>query len=218
MTDPSDALRDLVNALEGDDSAQTPAPPPPKPPAEPASHRPESPIAKHPPPTPPPAPKPPEPGSHRPESPVESVAPELVEPIDEHDESEASASALAELSGAASAVFSDPGHVSHTRRRQRVPKPDVGMMTFRAAAVPVLSTVALLMTVLGIWGIMVKAGNTTLPMADRPNADQYATLALVGLMLGVLLFAGAGFYLYLYLQDRKKLARWEEAQEAERRV
>lgn len=204
MTDPEDALRDLANALDGDDTPQAPAPKP-----DAGSHRPESPIAKHPPPPPKPADPP---GSQRPESPVASQ-PVEVEP----DPSLESASALAELSGAASAVFNDPGEVSHARRSPRIPKPDVGMMTFRVAAVPVLITVALLMTGLGVWGLMVKSGNTTLPMADRPDANQYATLALVGLALGICLFAGAGFFIYQVMLDRKKLARYEEAKEAARR-
>lgn len=211
MTDPADALRDLANAMDDDGSAPAEPQPPqaPQPAARPAApqlspHRPESPINPHPP-----------AGSHRPESPI-AGQPQPV-PVAEHeldDLSLASASALAQLSGSTSAAY-DPGQAS-TARRQRLSKPDTGMMQFRIAAVPVLVTVGLLMGVLGLWGVLVMAGNTSLPGADRPDADNYALLALVGLPLALCMFGGAGFFLYVASIDRKKLKAYEEAKKAQR--
>ena len=188
MTDPADALRDLADAMDGGGSDQP----------EPGSHRPESPIAKHPP--------APERASQRPDAPPS---------VSEGDPAMASASALAELSGAMSSVY-DPALSSQARQR-RLAKPDVGMMQFRAAAIPVLITVGLVMTALGVWGVLVMAGNTTLPKADDPNAQQYAVLGLVGGLVGVLLIAGAGFFFSQYQKDKKKLEAYEEAKEAQRR-
>ncbi|MFN3166609.1 MAG: hypothetical protein ACE37H_06045 [Phycisphaeraceae bacterium] len=225
MTDPADALRDLANAMDDDGSAPaepeaTPEQAPeraPKPAAPPLSpHRPESPINPHPP-----------AGSHRPESPIArephpvpvahagaATETDSKTEIELDELSLASASALAQLSGSTSAAY-DPGHAS-TARRQRVPKPDTSMMQFRIAAVPVLVTVGLLMGALGLWGVLVKAGNTSLPGADRPDADNYALLALVGLPLALCMFAGAGFFLYVASIDRKKLKAYEEAKKGQR--
>ena len=185
MTDPADALRDLANAH--DQGA------PPKRPASPSSSRPESPV------------------SPRPESPVSPATPDpSAESSTALDElSLASASALAELSGTDSAPY-DPAMSSQARRR-RLQKPDVGMMHFRLAAVPVLITVGLLMLALGLWGILVKAGNTTLPKADLPDAGTYATLALVCLPIGLLLIAGAWFFFYQVRIDQRKLKAYEDA-------
>ena len=87
--------------------------------------------------------------------------------------------------------------------------PDVGMIGIRQASIPVLITMGLVMFALGIWGILVKAGNDTLPMADQPNADQLAILGLIGLPIGILMFAAAGFMFYVVGKDKKKLAKWE---------
>ena len=189
MTDPADALRDLADALDGGGSVQP----------GPGSHRPESPIANHPPTA----------------AEAENQRPEAPPSVSENDPALASASALAELSGAMSAAY-DPGLSSQARQR-RLAKPDAGMMQFRAAAIPVLITVGLVMSALGVWGILVMAGNTTLPKADEPDAQRYAVLALVGGMVGILLFAGAGFFLFQYLKDKKKLEAYEEAKAAQRR-
>ena len=156
-------------------------------------------------------------GTGRPDSPIAGPprrpdAPPAVE----RDASEMSANALAQLSGSESAAY-DPAAQSASRRKRRMHKPDVGMMQFRAAAIPVLITVGLVMTVLGVWGVLVMAGNTTLPKANEPDAQKYAVLALVGGMVGILLFAGAGFFLYQYLQDKKKLEAYEETKAAQRR-
>lgn len=205
MTDPSDALRDLANAMGDDPDDTDPAqasdvvdaadlqPVPPQPPAGTGSTRPESPI---------------NPNPARPEAP-------LIRATEPADPGLASASALAALSGSTSAAY-DPAATSQARHR-RLTKPDTGMMQFRSASVPVLITVGLIMIALGVWGLLVKAGNTTLPMADRPDAGNYAILALVGLPLGILLLAGAGFFLYQLSHDKKKLKAYEEAKKAQRR-
>lgn len=214
MSDPEDALRALADAANGSERPvpATPKPPRPAEPSPTASHRPESPIAKH----PPPAPKP------KPPTPPQPARPEAPPTASSHDQSHAeldelslaSASALAELSGATSAAY-DPAATSQARRR-RPAKPDTGMMTVRTAAVPVLITVGLMMTALGVWGVLVKAGNTSLPMADRPNAGNYALLALVCLPIGLCLFAGAWFFLYQNKLDKRRLEAYERAQQAER--
>ena len=89
------------------------------------------------------------------------------------------------------------------------------MIGIRTAAIPVLITVALVMLALGVWGIMVKAGNDTLPMADQDNAQQLAIVGLVGLPIGILLFASAGFMFYMVGKDKAKLARWEAMHQEE---
>ena len=188
MTNPEDALRDLAAASASGDEPIEVEPIEEdlvevEPIDESPSGRPESPL------------------SQRPEAP----------PTVEHDVSEMSANALAQLSGTQSAAY-DPSTRS-TSRRKRIPKPDVGMITFRTAAIPVLITVGLVMIALGVWGIMVKGGNTTLPMADQPNAQQLAMLGLVGLPIGLLLFASAGFFFFTVRKDKEKLARWEAAHE-----
>jgi len=187
MTDPEDALRDLAAASASGDEPIEVEPMEVEPIDEPQSTggRPESPLSK------------------RPEAP----------PTVERDVSEMSANALAHLSGTESAAYDPPAR--STSRRRRIAKPDVGMIAFRTAAIPVLITVGLVMIALGVWGIMVKAGNTTLPMADQPNAPQLAIMGLVGLPVGLLLFAGAGFFFYTVGKDKQKLAAYEEAKAAE---
>ncbi|MFK7790666.1 MAG: hypothetical protein AB8C95_14380 [Phycisphaeraceae bacterium] len=182
MSDPEDALRDLAAASSGDA-----LPIEPEPIAPPSTGRPASPIANQ---------------SKRPDAP----------PTVERDSSEMSANALAQLSGSdAEPVAYDPGMRSTARRKKRMQKPDVGMIGLRQAAIPVLITMGLVMLALGAWGIMVKAGNDTLPMADQDNAQQLAILGLVGLPIGILLFASAAFMFYMVGKDKQKLARWEEA-------
>jgi hypothetical protein len=46
-------------------------------------------------------------------------------------------------------------------------------------------------------------------MADQGNAQQLAIIGLVGLPIGILLFASAGFMFYMVGKDKQKLARWE---------
>ena len=183
MSDPEDALRDLAAASASSDEPIEPEPMDADD-APPPSSRPESPIADKP---------------KRPDAP----------PSAQNDPSEMSASALAQLSGSESAPY-DPAERSTARRKRRVQKPDVGMIGMRQASVPVLITIGLVMLALGVWGIMIKAGNTTLPMADRGNAQELAILGLIGLPIGILLFASAGFMLYVVAKDKKKLARWEQ--------
>ena len=186
MTDPEDALRDLAAAsASGDEPIELPE-------AEPNTGRPESPIAQDATPT------------KRPDAP----------PTVERDVSEMSANALAQLSGSESATY-DPAARSTSRRRRKRHKPDVGMIGLRQASIPVLITMGLIMIALGVWGIMVKAGNDTLPMADQGNAQQLAIIGLVGLPIGILLFASAGFMFYMVGKDKQKLARWEALQEEE---
>lgn len=203
MTDPADALRDLANALSGEEPANdAPAPKvPPRPTPGPASHRPESPIAAH-----------PAPGSHRPESPI-AAKPQPQNPIPpaEPDPAMASASALAELSGEMLSPY-NPGP-SSPERRHRLKKPNTSNMQLHIASVPVLVTVALVMFVLGLWGVAVKLG-LGVPLADHPEAGGYSLLALVGLPLGLFLFAGAGFFVYMVMADRKKLKAYEDAMKA----
>lgn len=180
MTDPEDALRDLAAAsASGDEPIELPD-------AEPANGRPESPLAQQ--------PKP----AKRPEAP----------PTVERDESELSANALAQLSGSESVGY-DPAARSTSRRKRHMHKPDVGMIGMRTASIPVLITMGLVMLALGVWGILVKAGNDTLPMADQGNAQQLAIIGLVGLPIGILLFASAGFMFYMVGKDKQKLAKWE---------
>ncbi|MEO0477676.1 MAG: hypothetical protein AAF085_17160 [Planctomycetota bacterium] len=188
MSDPEDALRDLAAAsasgddpidLEEHESVDTAD-------ALASSGRPASPIDASPAPT------------KRPDAPV---------PV-EQDVSEMSANALAQLSGAESAAY-DPGARSTSKRKKHMHKPDVGMMGIRQAMIPVLITMGLVMLALGVWGIMVKTGNDTLPMADQANAQQLAILGLVGLPIGILMFAAAGFMFYMVGKDKKKLAKWE---------
>lgn len=155
-----------------------------------------------------------EPEPTRPESPV-SKRPESPSTSDtQTDSAEASASALARLSGSESAPYDPPARSSS--RRRKLKKPDVGMMAFRSAAIPVLMTMGLIMIALGVWGLVVKNGNTTLPLADQPNADQLAMIGLVGLPIGILLFAGAGFFFYQLGKDKQKLAAYEEAKQSDR--
>lgn len=217
MPDPEDALRALADAAGGGDSEPQPETAPEPKPKKPS--RPESPVAKE-----PPAPKktqrPDAPVSKRPESPIARADDEAGKEDSVVDLAELSASqsadALAALSGTESAAY-DPAEASEARSR-RIPKPDVGMMQFRSAAVPVLCTVGLMMLALGVWGVLVKAGNTSMPMADKPDAGQYATIALiVGIPLALCLFAGAGFFLYQLGQDKKKLKAWEAEKKAARR-
>lgn len=173
MSDPEDALRDLAAAsASGDKPIDLDA-------IEPAqkastSSRPESPVANQ---------------SKRPDAP----------PAVERDESEMSANALPQLSGSESVAY-DPGERSTARRKRRAQKPDVSMIGIRTASIPILITMSLIMLALGVWGIMVKAGNETLPMADQGNAQQLAILSLV---------ASAGFMLYMVNKDKQKLARWK---------
>ena len=195
MPDPEDALRDLAAAsasgdepidLEENESVDAAD-------ALASSGRPASPI------------------DHQPTSAKRPDAP----PTIERDASEMSANALAQLSGAESAPYDPAARSTSSPRKRRMHKPDVGMIGMigmigiRQAMIPVLITVGLVMFALGIWGIMIKAGNTGLPMADRPNADQLAILGLVGLPIGVLMFAAAGFMFYMVRKDRAKLAKWE---------
>lgn len=215
MQSPADALKNLAAAVEDGETGQKNRPETPA--AAIRSGRAESPIvaeptpkAAAPAPRTPPEPAPPAAHGRRAESPILTQAPD-----NEPDESLASASALAELSGTTSAAY-DPGQASATRRR-RVAKPDMGMMQFRAASVPVLITFGLIMGALGLWGVMIKTGSTALPLADRPEAGNYATVALVGLPLALCLVAGAGFFFYQYRQDQKKLAAYEEAKKTQRR-
>ncbi|MBX2853036.1 MAG: hypothetical protein KTR15_14970 [Phycisphaeraceae bacterium] len=193
MTDPEDALRDLAAASASGDKPIEPEPMEPTDAADAlaSSSKPESPIAQE--------PKP----AKRPEAP----------PTVERDESGLSANALAQLSGTESAAY-DPGmHSNSSRRKRRMQKPDTGMIGVRTASIPVLITMGLIMIALGVWGILVKAGNDTLPMADQGNAQQLAIIGLVGLPIGVLLFASAGFMFYMVGKDKAKLARWEALQE-----
>ena len=186
MSEPEDALRDLAAASSSGKPPIEPEVMEPKDAADAlaASSRPESPITSQP---------------KRPDAP----------PSIEQDASEMSANALAQLSGTESVAY-DPGMHSGARHKKRAHKPDVGMIGIRTASIPVLITMGLVMIALGVWGIMIKAGNETLPMADQPNADQLAILGLVGLPIGVLLFASAGFMFYMVGKDKQKLARWEE--------
>lgn len=184
MDDPEDALRALADAA-GDDNPQ---------PSQPRSARPESPLSPD---------KPP--ASNRPESPLST--PDTAPDLDEL--AEASASAMAALSGSRSAAY-DPAAASSSRRR-RLTKPDEGMMMLRLGSVPVVGTVGLFMLALGVWGLMVRGGNTTLPMADRPNADQLAIIGLLGFPLGLCLLAGALFFFLQYRKDKRKLDAWEAA-------
>lgn len=187
MSDPEDALEALANAAGGDQS-----------PPSPASCRPESPVS--------PIPKPaPEAVSGRPESPVSGSGNDLADLAEAS--ASASASAMAQLSGTESAAY-DPAAASISRQHVHA-KPDVGMILFREAAVPVLITVGLVMLVLGLWGVMIKLGNTSLPMADRPDAGKYAIVGMVGLPIGLLLWAGAGFFFVTVRKDKAKLAKWQ---------
>ena len=148
-------------------------------------------------------------GTGRPDSPIAGPTKRPdAPPTIERDASEMSANALAQLSGSESAAY-DPAAQSTSRRKRRMHKPDVGMIGIRQAMIPVLITMGLVMFALGVWGIMIKAGNTSLPMADRANADQLAILGLVGLPIGVLMFAAAGFMFYMVRKDKAKLAKWE---------
>lgn len=152
-----------------------------------------------------------EPASKRPESPIanKSQRPQAP-PTIERDPAEKSANALASLSGTELSAY-DSGQASATRQHQhKLQKPDVGIIGIRLATIPLLITVGLIMLALGLWGIMIKAGNTTLPLADRANAEQLAVLGIaVALPIGILLFASAGFMFYLVNKDKQKLARWE---------
>ncbi|MGB1125382.1 MAG: hypothetical protein ACPG4Q_09260 [Phycisphaeraceae bacterium] len=185
MSDPEDALRDLAAASASGDEPVELEPVESKDAADAlaASGRPKSPIAK---------------------------APEPAEepPAAERDVSEMSANALAQLSGTESVAY-DPATRSSSRHKRIAQKPDVGMIGIRTASIPVLITMGLVMFALGIWGIMVKAGNESLPMADRANADQLAILGLIGLPIGILMFASAGFMFYVVGKDKRKLERWE---------
>ena len=186
MSDPEDALRDLAAAsASGDEPIDLES-------VEPtdaadalaSSSRPDSPIA------------------HKPKRPD---APPSIEP----DPAEMSASALAQLSGSESAAY-DPGQRSAaTRRKRHLHPPDVGMIAMRTASIPVLITMGLVMFALGVWGILVNAGNDTLPMADQANAQQLAIVGLIGLPIGLLMFAAAGFMFYVVRKDKAKLAKWE---------
>ena len=179
MSDPEDALRDLAAASASGDE------PIELPDAEPVdTGRPDSPIAGP---------------TKRPDAPTAV----------ERDAAEMSANALAQLSGTESAAYDPAARSTSSRRKRRVQKPDVGMIGIRTAMIPVMATVGLVMFALAIWGIMIKAGNETLPMADRANADQLAVLGLVGLPIGVLMFAAAAFMFYMVRKDKAKLARWE---------
>jgi len=158
-------------------------------------------------------PEPIEATSGRPESPIDNKPKRPdAPPTVEKDESELSANALAQLSGTETAAY-DPGERSGSRRKRHLHPPDVGMIGMRQASVPVLITMGLVMLALGIWGIMVKAGNNTLPMADQPNADQLAILGLIGLPIGILMFAATAFMFYVVRKDKKKLAKWEALHE-----
>jgi hypothetical protein len=191
MSDPEDALRDLAAASASGDEPIDLQETEFKDAADAlaSSGRPESPIASKP---------------KRPD------APPTVEP----DDSEMSANALAQLSGSESISY-DPAERSTARRKHRVHKPDVGMIGIRTASIPVLITMGLVMLALGVWGIMIKSGNTTLPMAEQANAQELAILGLIGLPIGILMFASAGFMFYVVSKDKKKLARWEALQEAD---
>lgn len=192
MNDPEDALRDLAAAsASGDEPIDLES-------VEPtdaadalaSSSRPESPLANKP---------------KRPD------APPSIEP----DPSEMSANALAQLSGSDSAAY-DPGQRSAsaaTRRKRHLHPPDVGMIGIRTASIPVLITMGLVMFTLGFWGILVKAGNNTLPMAGQPNAQELAIVGLIGLPTGLLMFAAAGFMFYIVRKDKQKLARWQSLHE-----
>lgn len=193
MSDPEDALRDLAAAsASGDEPIDlSEVDNTPEGAADDASPsgRPESPIANRP---------------KRPDAP----------PTVERDVSEMSANALAQLSGTESVAY-DPGERSGAKRRRRPQPPDVGAIGIRTASIPVLITMGLVMFALGAWGILVMAGNESLPMADQANADQLAILGLVGLPIGVLLFASAGFMFYMVGKDKQKLAKWEARHEEE---
>lgn len=186
MTDPEDALRDLAAAsASGDEPIDLDAVDNIEDAETDAapSGRPESPLANTP---------------KRPDAP----------PTVERDVSEMSANALAQLSGTESVAY-DPSERSASRRKKRMQKPDVGMIGIRTASIPVLITMGLVMFALGGWGILVMAGNDTLPMATQGNAQQLAILGLVGLPIGILLFASAGFMFYMVGKDKQKLTKWE---------
>ena len=191
MSDPEDALRDLAAAsASGEEPIDLEAmEPTDAADALASSSRPESPIASTP---------------KRPDAP----------PTVERDEAEQSANALAQLSGAESVAY-EPGERSTSRRKRHMHPPDVGMIGMRQASIPVLITLGLVMFALGVWGIMVKTGNDTLPMADQPNAQQLAILGLVALPIGILLFASAAFMFYMVGKDKAKLARWQALHEEE---
>lgn len=194
MSDSEDALRDLAAAsASGDEPIDLESVEPVDAAdalASSSSSRPDSPIADKP---------------GRPDAP----------PTVERDESEMSANALAQLSGAESVAY-DPGTRSTSSRRKRhMHPPDVGMIGIRTASIPVLITMGLVMFALGVWGILVKAGNDTLPMADQGNAQQLAIIGLIGLPIGVLMFASAGFMFYVVGKDKQKLAKWEALHETE---
>ncbi|MEM9348211.1 MAG: hypothetical protein AAGB26_16510 [Planctomycetota bacterium] len=180
MTDPEDALRDLAAASASGDAPIEPKPIT-RPEAPPSSSRPESPASK------------------RPEAP----------PAAERDVSEMSANALAQLSGTGSAAYDPASRSTSSRRKRRAANPDTGAIGIKIAAIPVLITMGLVMLALGIWGILIKAGNTTLPLADLANAQQLAILGMVGLPIGLLLLASAGFMFYIVGKEKQKLARWE---------
>lgn len=151
-----------------------------------------------------------EPTAARPESPIAGTSKRPdAPPAAERDVSEMSANALAQLSGTESVAYDPGARSSSSRRKRHMHPPDVGMIGIRTASIPVLITMGLVMLALGVWGILVKAGNDTLPMADQANAQQLAILGLVGLPIGILLFASAGFMFYVVGKDKQKLARWE---------
>ncbi|MEM6258408.1 MAG: hypothetical protein AAGC44_13695 [Planctomycetota bacterium] len=183
MTDPEDALRDLAAASASGDEPIEPEP----------VKRPEAPA-----------------GSGRPESPISKRrdAPPAVE----RDVSEMSANALAQLSGSGSAAYDPAARSASGRRKRRAAKPDTGAIGIKIASIPVLVTMGLAMLALGVWGILIKAGNTTLPLADLANAQQLAILGMVGLPIGLLLLASAGFMFYIVGKEKQKLARWEAKQ------
>ena len=189
MTDPEDALRDLAAASASGDEPVEPGDIINEPVdaadalASSSSSRPESPLTETP---------------GRPEAP----------PMVERDVSEMSANALAQLSGTESVAY-DPAARSRSSRKRKMAKPDVGMIGIRQASIPVLITMGLIMLALGVWGIMVKGGNTTLPMATQGNAQQLAIIGLIGLPIGILMFASAGFMIYVVGKDKRKLERWE---------
>jgi|GEM_PF-2133464 len=187
MTDPEDALRDLAEAS----GSSTPIRPSRSESPLPESDRSDSIIS----------PVTGAPRSNRPD------APPVIDPL--ADLAEASASMSGEFSGSRSAARdagSASGSMSHRRHLQ---KPDVGMINFRSAAVPILMTVGLIMFAMGVWGVLIKLGSTSLPMADQPNVGQLAMLALVGLPMGLLLFAGAWFFLIQLKKDKAKLEAYE---------
>lgn len=156
-----------------------------------------------------------EPSGGRPDSPIEQKPKRPdAPPTIEKDPSEMSANALAQLSGTESVAY-DPGARSASSRRRKMRKPDVGMIGIKTASIPVLITMGLIMLGLGVWGVMVKGGNDTLPMADQANAQQLAMLGLIGFPIGVLLLASAGFMFYVVGKEKQKLAKWEALHEQE---